>query len=112
MKPKIIILLFLNLFCYSSYGQTKENNQVYEIISVVIENINPAIPIVDTLRPTSIPDKFLRKQIEEKVSLNRKQKRILKVGEEIKTGILIDRNELSKLKFYANDSINNFFQKT
>jgi hypothetical protein len=77
---------------------------------VVIESVNPEIPIVDTLNPTSIPSKFLRKQIEEKISLNRKQKKILKKGEENRTGILIDRNELRQFKFYDNDSIVNAFK--
>ena len=105
MKRKLIIFLFFYLFFNFSHGQTKENEDVYQIISVVIESINPAIPIVDTLNPISIPSKFLRKQIEEKISLNRKQKKILKKGDETETGILIDRNELRQFKFYDNDSI-------
>jgi len=105
MKLKIIIFLFFNLFIQFFYGQTSENKDVYEIVSVVIENINPEIPIVDTLNPISIQAKFVRKQIEEKVILTKKQKKILKKGEKVKTGILIDRNELPKLKFYDNDSI-------
>ncbi len=110
MKRIFIIFLFLNLFFNFSHGQTKENDDVYQIISVVIESINPALPIVDTLSSTSIRSKFLRKQIKEKISLNRKQKKILKKGEKTKTGILIDRNKLRQFKFYDNDSIINAFK--
>ena len=78
MKLKLIIFLFLNIFIKFSYGQTEENKDTYEIVSVVIGSINPEIPVVDTLNPAKISNKFLRKQIEEKISLNRKQKKILK----------------------------------
>ena len=105
MKRKLIILLFFITLFNFSHGQTKENKDVYQIISVVIENLNPEIPILDTLNPFSIQVKYEIKQIEEKVSLTRKQKKILKKGEKNKIGILIDRNELPHLKFYDNDSI-------
>ena len=110
MKLKLIIFLFLNIFFKFSYGQTDENKDTYEIVSVVIGSINPEIPVVDTLNPAKISSKFLRKQIEEKISLNRKQKKILWKGDKTKYGILINRNELPMLKFYDNDSVVNAYK--
>jgi hypothetical protein len=78
MKLKLIIFLFSNIFFIFSFGQTNENKDTYEIVSVVIVSINSEIPVVDTLAPAKFSSKFLRKQIEEKVSLNRKQKKDFK----------------------------------
>jgi hypothetical protein len=110
MKLKLIIFLFSNIFFIFSFGQTNENKDTYEIVSVVIVSINSEIPVVDTLAPAKFSSKFLRKQIEEKVSLNRKQKKILRKGDKTKFGILINRTELPMLKFYDNDSIVNAYK--
>lgn len=100
MNPKIITLLFLMTFSCLTYGQKYNESEIYEIISAVIKNVNPEIPIVDTLSTTSFKSKFLRKQIENKISFNRQQKRILKKGDKKDSGILINRTELSHFKFY------------
>ena len=87
---------------YQASAQTKTNNDMYSIISLVIEHINPKIPIVDTLAPTVVNSKFLRGQLETKVLLNSAQKRRLKKLDGSEKGILIDSNQLSgfKIKSY------------
>lgn len=108
MIYKFLIIFFIN--SNFSFGQNIDDDDIYKIINVTINEINPDIPIVDTLRYYSIPSKFLRGQVEEKIDLNRKQKKILRKGEELKTGILIDRNKLINFKFYENDSIISAFK--
>lgn len=110
MIYKFLIILFFFIKSNFSFGQNNDNDDIYKIINVTINKINPDIPIVDTLSYYSIPSKFLRRQVEEQIDLSRKQKKILRKGEKLKTGILIARNKLVNFKFYENDSIISAFK--
>ena len=78
MKILLAIFVWTMHISFQASAQTKTNNDMYAVISVVIEHINPKIPIIDTLIPTIISSKFLREQIEAKVVLDGAQKRRLK----------------------------------
>ncbi|MBA5791166.1 hypothetical protein H1R17_00515 [Flavobacterium sp. xlx-214] len=103
MIYKFLLILFFFVNSNFTFGQN--NDDIYKIINVTINELNPDIPIVDTLSNYSIPSKFLRRQVEKQIKLSRNEKKILRKGEESKTGILIDRNKLINFKFYNNDSI-------
>ena len=96
---------------YQASAQTKTNNDMYSVISVVIKHINPKIPIIDTLIPTVISSKFLREQIEAKVVLDRAQKRRLKKLDAFEKGILIDSGQLSGFKIKSYKSVFQAFQQ-
>src|ERR1700753_810564 len=98
---KLLLFIFfvwaISISCQVS-AQAKTSDDTYSIISVVIDHINPKIPIVDTLIPTVISDKFLRKQLEVKIALNHAQKLRLKKIAKNEKGMLIDSCKMSEFK--------------
>ena len=107
-KTKIIVLIIFSLSFQSTLSQT--DKEMYEIVSVVVNYNNPELSIVDTLNPISIRSNFLMKQITEKVTLNRKQKKILKGKVDNSGGLIIDKTKLPNFKFYLHSEVSNIFQ--
>ncbi|MCL2327391.1 MAG: hypothetical protein FWC39_02630 [Bacteroidetes bacterium] len=106
MKIKIFILITLITFSFSAFGQENKEQDIYAIIRVVVlNNKNSDLAIVDTLSTTYLKNKVYRKEIESKINLNRKQKRILKNGDKNDVGILLNRQYLNDFKFYDYQTI-------
>lgn len=105
-----IITLMFFLFPYLVFGQDKNQKEIYKVIKVVINNINPKIPIVDSLHTTVFKNEFHITQIENKISLTSKQKEVLKKGIKNDLGLLIDKNYLKEFNFYNYKDVIKKFQ--
>jgi hypothetical protein len=109
MKFRYFIIILISLISSDGFGQNTNEREIFEIVRIVVNSINPQIPIVDSLHVFSLKRKFLRKEIQTKASLNKKQKRILKNGIKNDFGLLIDKDLLNEFKFYEHKQIRNAF---
>ena len=108
MKTKFLALIIFFTFNSLAFGQESTKKDIYDIIRIVINDVNPNIPILDTLTSTIyFENEFHRNQIEIKINLNKKQKKILKKGNKKDIGMLLNRQHLSEFKFYDNHLIYN-----